>query len=89
MRFLADIPDDDVQWLDRRAAEEGKSRAALLREAVTAFRAESGEGIERYFGMWKDRRDLGDGVEEQRRLRADSARVAPRDADLFGPRASE
>jgi hypothetical protein len=80
MRFLADIPDDDVQWLDRRAAEEGKSRAALLREAVAAFRAEGGEGIERYFGIWKDRKDLADGVEEQRRLRADA-----RDTDLFGP----
>jgi len=89
MRFLADIPDDDVQWLDRRAAEEGKSRAALLREAVTAFRAESGEGIERYFGMWKDRHDLGDAVEEQRRLRADDARMVRRDPDLFGPRGTE
>jgi len=89
MRFLADIPDDDVQWLDRRAADEGKSRAALLREAVAAFRAESGEGIERYFGMWKDRSDLGDAVEEQRQLRADSGRVARRDPDLFGPRIAE
>jgi hypothetical protein len=89
MRFLADIPDDDVQWLDRRAAEEGKSRAALLREAVVAFRAESGEGIERYFGMWKDRRDLGDAVDEQRQLRTDSARAARRDPDLFGSRGSE
>lgn len=89
MRFLADIPDDDVQWLDRRATDEGKSRAALLREAVAAFRVESGEGIERYFGMWKDRGDLGDAVEEQRQLRADGARVARRDPDLFGLRATE
>lgn len=85
MRFLADIPDYDLQWLDRRAAEEGKSRAALLREAVAAFRAESGEGIERYFGMWKDRADLGDAVDEQRQLRADPRRpAAARDPDLFG-----
>jgi hypothetical protein len=55
-RILADLPDDDIRWLDARAAERGLSRAALLREAVAAYR-ESGRvgGIERYFGLWQDR----------------------------------
>ena len=30
-RILADLPDDDIQWLDRLADEQGKSRAAILR----------------------------------------------------------
>ncbi|MCW3836262.1 ribbon-helix-helix domain-containing protein [Sphingomonas canadensis] len=56
MRFLVDIPDEDLGWLDRKAAETGKSRAALVREAVAAYRAQTGgDGIERYFGIWKDR----------------------------------
>ncbi len=71
MRFLADIPDDDVKWLDRKAAEEGKSRAALLREAVAAYRVEtSADWLKAGFGAWKGRTDIGDAVEWQRRERA-------------------
>lgn len=29
-RILADLPDDDIKWLDRLAAEQGKSRDAIL-----------------------------------------------------------
>ena len=55
-RILADLPEDDVQWLDALAANQGKSRAAVLREAVSAYReATQGTGIERYFGIWRDR----------------------------------
>jgi hypothetical protein len=52
MRILADLPDTDIQWLDQRAAELGKSRAALLREAVTAFRAGERDWLEQGFGLW-------------------------------------
>ena len=31
MRFLADIPDDEIQWLGALAAEQGVSRAELVR----------------------------------------------------------
>jgi hypothetical protein len=74
-RILADLPDDDIKWLDARAAEQGKSRAAVLREAVSVYRGETaGDGIEKYFGIWKDRTDIGDAVEWQRRERASSTR---------------
>jgi hypothetical protein len=33
-RILADLPDDDIKWLDQRAAEQGKSRGAVLSEVV-------------------------------------------------------
>lgn len=70
-RILADLAPDDVAWLDRRAAQEGKSRAAVLREAVQAFRAEGSlDWIDRGFGIWKDRTDIGDAVDWQRRERA-------------------
>ena len=52
-RILADLPEEDIRWLDARAAELGKSRAAVLREAVQAYRTQAEQqGIERYFGIW-------------------------------------
>lgn len=72
MRALVDIPDEDIRWLDTRARQEGTSRAALVREAVSAYRIKSGtSGIDAAFGLWKDRTDIGDGVEFQRKLRAE------------------
>lgn len=75
MRTLVDIPDDDIQWLNRKAAEEGKSRTALVREAVANFRANAeptsdNSWLDQAFGIWKDRTDIGDAVEWQRRERA-------------------
>ena len=74
-RILADLPDDDIKWLDRLAAEQGKSRAGLLREAVATFKAQTlprndKAWLEAGFGAWKDRTDIGDSVEWQRRERA-------------------
>ncbi len=51
-RILADLPDEDIKWLDGLAAESGRSRAALLRDAVSSFRTESTDWIERGFGLW-------------------------------------
>ncbi|AMO71859.1 ribbon-helix-helix protein, CopG family [Sphingorhabdus sp. M41] len=71
-RILADLPEDDVKWLDAQAAEQGKSRAQLLREAVAGFRAEaSKDWISKGRGYWKDRDDIGDSVAYQRAIRAD------------------
>ena len=79
-RILADLPDDDIKWLDRIAEEQGKSRAAVLREAVEAYRTDSRQDwIDRGFGLWKTRTDIGDAVEWQRRERAAATR--PWDAD--------
>jgi predicted DNA-binding protein len=40
-RILADLPDENIKWLDQLAAEQGKSRASVLREAVAAYRPQS------------------------------------------------
>lgn len=59
-RILADLPDEDIKWLDQLAAEQGKSRAAVRREAVEAYRAETTlDWLEAGFGAWKDRTDIG------------------------------
>ena len=70
MRFLADIPDDDVQWLDAIARAEGKSRAAVIRDAVTAFRhRDEKAGMEKYFGLWERHGSTVDGLDYERKLR--------------------
>ncbi len=75
-RILADLPEEDIAWLDERAAQQGKSRASVLREAVKAFKAQSPandskDWIERWAGLWADRDDIPDGVEYQRTMRED------------------
>jgi hypothetical protein len=73
-RILADLPDNDIEELDVRAAAQGTSRAALLREAVKLYLVRSRDNrswIERGAGYWKDRKDIGDGVEYQRAIRED------------------
>lgn len=82
MRTLIDLPEEDMKWLDRRAVEQGKSRAALVREAVSSYRAETRKtGIDQAFGIWKDRTDIGDSVEWQRRERAGWTRPWDHDYD--------
>ncbi len=55
-RILADLPDEDIKWLDQLAAEQGKSRASVLREAVAAYKPEPSESdtswIDKGFGLW-------------------------------------
>ncbi len=75
-RILADLPEDDIKWLDARAAEQGKSRASVLRDVVREFKAQSPAGgnkswIKRGRGYWKDRKDIGDGLEYQFAIRED------------------
>ncbi|NML93750.1 ribbon-helix-helix protein, CopG family [Novosphingobium olei] len=75
-RILADLSDEDIKWLDARAAEQGTSRAALVREAVASFKAlspasGSKDWIQRGAGYWKDRADVRDGVNFQRAIRQD------------------
>jgi len=37
-RILADLPDEDIKWLDQLAAEQGKERAAVLRMIIRWYR---------------------------------------------------
>ena len=77
-RILADLPDDDIKWLDQLAAEQGKSRAAVLREAVSAYRPEGTEGdtswIDKGFGLWAQHGVDYDPHEYDRKRRAEWTR---------------
>ena len=69
-RFLVDVPADDVRKLDEIAKREGKSRAAVLREAVSNYLEVCGkEGFEKYFGLWERHGSTVDGLEYERQLR--------------------
>ncbi len=71
MRTLVDIPEADIEALDRLAAQRQVSRASLIREAV-------GELLDRQkddivlngFGLWAGS-DAEDGLVIQRKLRAE------------------
>ena len=80
-RFLVDVPADDVRKLDEIAKREGKSRAAVLREAVSNYLEESRkEGFEKYFGLWERHGSTVDGLEYERQLRdewPDVSDIAP------------
>ncbi|NCP18380.1 MAG: CopG family transcriptional regulator [Erythrobacter sp.] len=76
-RILADLPDDDIKWLDRLAEEQGKSRAALLREAVSAFRAGDKDWLEQGFGLWARHGFTEDGIAFQDRMRGEWDRPPP------------
>lgn len=80
-RILTEIPDEDVRQLDEIAKREGKSRAAVLREAVTDYLEVCGkEGFEKYFGLWERHGSTVDGLEYERKLRGewpDVTEIAP------------
>lgn len=81
-RILADLPDEDIQWLDRLASEQGKSRAAVLREAVAAYRPQSAaKGFEVGFGLWARHGIELDAAEYDRRRRAEWTRPWDDDYD--------
>lgn len=68
MRTIIDIPDQLVESLDRVGKTHQKSRAALVREAITDFlREKSIPQAEAAFGLWKQRNQ--DGVAYQNDLR--------------------
>ncbi len=73
MRTLVDIPDDDIVQLDALAAKTKRSRAAAIRDAVRLYliRNSDTDWIERGYGYWADRTDIGDAVEYQRAIRED------------------
>ena len=70
MRTLIDLPEDDMSWLDEVARAEGRSRAAVVRDAVAAYRhRDQKAGMEKYFGLWERHGSTVDGLDYERTLR--------------------
>ncbi|MFN3667831.1 MAG: hypothetical protein ACK4VY_00830 [Brevundimonas sp.] len=71
---MIDLTEQQIAALAEIGREEKKSRAALVREGVEALiedyrRRRDDAALDAVVGIWKD--DVEDGVEYQRRLRAE------------------
>jgi hypothetical protein len=77
-RILADLPEEEIKRLDQLAAEQGKSRAAVLRDAVAAYRPPSAESdmswLDAGFGLWAKHGVQYDPHEYDRKRRAEWTR---------------
>ncbi len=77
-RILADLPEEEIKRLDQLAAEQGKSRAAVLRDAVAAYRPPSAESdmswLDAGFGLWARHGVQYDPQEYDRKRRAEWTR---------------
>ncbi len=70
MRTLVDIPERDLEALNRMSKAENVSRAELVRRAITLYltpRKRDNSGLRKAFGLWKDRNE--DALEYQERMR--------------------
>jgi Ribbon-helix-helix protein, copG family len=78
-RILADLPDDDIKWLDQLAADQGKSRASVLRDAVSTYKAQTlpvndKAWLDAGFGLWARHGIAYDPHEYDRKRRAEWTR---------------
>jgi predicted transcriptional regulator len=70
MRAYVDLDDEQVWELDRLARSQKRSRAALIRQAVTDYlQAWKRETAENSFGLWCGRKV--DGLTYQERVRSE------------------
>lgn len=70
MRTLVDLKEENIRALDQLAARRKRSRAALIRDAVSDYLernavGETGEA----FGLWENRKV--DGLDYQEKLRSE------------------
>ncbi len=74
MRTLVDIPDDQIEELNRLAEREKVSRAALVRKAISDLLKSKrlpgkDDALAASFGLWADMEE--DGLAYQERLRSE------------------
>jgi predicted transcriptional regulator len=77
-RILADLPDEEIERLDRIAREQGKSRASVLREAVASYQVQpplsDTAWLDAGFGLWARHGVAYDPHEYDRKRRAEWTR---------------
>ena len=69
MRTIIDLPERQVDALERISRSRKLSRAELIRQAVDHYLQEHLPGRAEAFGLWKRAGTREDGVAYQRRLR--------------------
>ena len=68
MRTLIDIPDDDLHRLDSLSRDEKRSRASMVREAITEYLINHEAASDSAFGLWGKH---GDGLAYQKKVRSE------------------
>lgn len=73
MRTLVDLPQNQLEALARLGKANGRSRAALVREAVAEYLGKHQAGdLDEAFGLWQNETgEVEDGLAYQERLRAE------------------
>jgi predicted transcriptional regulator len=67
-RILIDLPDDQIDELAMLGEQQQRPRAAVIRDAISAYVASNKRGpAVDVFGVWKDRQV--DGLKYQQELR--------------------
>jgi hypothetical protein len=69
MRTIIDLPDRQIDALERISRSRKLSRAELIRQAVESYLKEHLPDRDEAFGLWKREGIREDGVAYQRRLR--------------------
>ena len=69
MRTIIDLPDRQVEELERLGRSRKLSRAEMIRQAVERYLQEIVPAREEAFGLWKRAGSRQDGLSLQRRLR--------------------
>lgn len=69
MRTIIDLPDRQVEALERISRSRKLSRAELIRQAVERYLQEHLPARDEAFGLWKREGLRVDGIAFQRRLR--------------------
>jgi hypothetical protein len=69
MRTIVDLPDRQIEALERICQRRKLSRTELIRQAVDSYLQEHLPARDEAFGLWKREGPNEDGVAFQRRLR--------------------
>jgi hypothetical protein len=69
MRTIIDLPDRQVEELERLGRSRKLSRAELIRQAVERYLQENVPARDEAFGLWKRAGARRDGLTLQRQLR--------------------
>lgn len=70
MRTIVDIPEEIIKSLDELSVQENRSRASVIREALSEFlKAKPSSNINEAFGIWKRRKI--DSIKFQEDLRSE------------------
>ena len=68
MRFLVDVPDDQIEALAVICTTQGISRSEAVRRAIGLYIEQAKPSVVDVFGLWRTKSESG--VSYQKRLRA-------------------